>query len=77
MTATFEALLAQAMLLSPTERADLADLLWLSVNSREEVDAAWEAEIAKRIAQLDAGEVECVPMEDVLAGLRKRFRPVD
>ncbi len=50
--------------------ADLADKLWLSVHTREEVDAAWDAEIAHRIRQIDTGEVECVPWETVLAELR-------
>ena len=39
----------------------------------EIVDAAWEAEIARRIQQIDSGEVECVPWETVLAELRTRF----
>ena len=64
---------AQAMKLSPTERADLADKLWLSVHSRDEVDAAWEAEIAQRIRQIDAGEVECVPWASVMAELRAKL----
>ena len=64
---------AQAMKLSPTERADLADKLWLSVHSRDEVDAAWEEEIARRIRQIDAGEVECVPWASVMAELRAKL----
>ena len=64
---------AQAMKLSPTERADLADKLWLSVHSRDEVDAAWDAEIARRIRQIDAGEVECVPWATVMAELRAKL----
>lgn len=64
---------AQAMKLSPTERADLADKLWLSVHSRDEVDAAWDAEIARRIRQIDAGEVECVPWATVMAELRVKL----
>ena len=63
----------QAMKLSPTERADLADKLWLSVHSRDEVDAAWDAEIARRIRQIDAGEVECVPWATVMAELRVKL----
>ena len=60
----------QAMKLSPTERADLADKLWLSVHSRDEVDAAWEEEIARRIEALDAGRTESIPYEQVMAELR-------
>ena len=58
---------AEAMKLSPTDRADLADRLWLSVNSAAEIDAAWDAEIARRIAQIDSGEVECIPWDKVVS----------
>lgn len=73
MTTPIEAVEAQAMKLTPSERADLADKLWLSVNSREEVDAAWDAEIARRIEQIDSGEVECVPWETVMAEMRAKY----
>jgi putative addiction module component (TIGR02574 family) len=64
---------AQALMLTPAERADLADKLWLSVNSKEEVAAAWDAEIERRILQLDAGEVECIAWDDVMAELRTKY----
>lgn len=64
---------AEAMKLTPIERADLADKLWLSVNSKAEVDAAWDTEIARRIQQIDSGEVECVPWETVMAEMRNKF----
>ncbi len=70
MSLTIEQLKAEAMKFSPEERADLADWLWLSVASREEVKAAWDAEIERRIRQLDSGEVEGIPGEEVLAELR-------
>ena len=66
MPAPIEIVEAEAMRLSPTERADLADKLWLSVHSKDEVDAAWDAEIARRIQQIDSGEVECIPWETVM-----------
>jgi putative addiction module component (TIGR02574 family) len=61
------------MKLSPEERADLAEMLWLSVDSAEEVEAAWDEEIARRIRQIDAGEVECVPWETAMAELRAKY----
>ena len=67
MSMTFEQLKAEAMKLSPEERADLADLLWISATPREEVKAAWDAEIARRIAAIDAGEAEFVSSEAVMA----------
>ncbi len=67
MSMTFEQLKAEAMKLSPEERADLADSLWISATPREEVKAAWDAEIARRIAAIDAGEAEFVSSEAVMA----------
>lgn len=67
MSLTIEQLKAEAMKFSPEERADW---LWLSVASREEVRAAWDAEIERLIRQLDSGEVEGIPGEVVLAELK-------
>jgi putative addiction module component (TIGR02574 family) len=73
MPMTAQQIEAEAMKLSPEERADLADKLWLSVNSQEEVDAASEVEIERRMRQIDAGEVETIPVEEVMAKLRAKF----
>jgi putative addiction module component (TIGR02574 family) len=61
---------AEAMKLSPRERADLADKLWMSVHSQEEVDLAWEVEIARRLEELDAGRTQGIPAEQVMAEIR-------
>lgn len=71
---TFEQIKSAAMKLTPEERADLADLLWVSVATREEVKAAWDAEIEKRVAAMEAGKVEFVPAEQVMAELRVKLR---
>jgi putative addiction module component (TIGR02574 family) len=73
MPTPIEIIEAQAMKLSPAERAELADKLWISVHSKEEVDAAWEAEVARRIRQIDSGEVECIPWDTVMAQLRAKL----
>jgi len=46
----------------------------MSVDTPEEVAAAWDAEIERRIAQIDSGEVETIPFEQVMAGLRAKLR---
>ena len=74
MSLTYEQITAEAMRLSAEERADLADKLWLSVDTPEEVAAAWDAEIERRVAQIDSGEVETIPFEQVMAGLRAKLR---
>ena len=74
MSSTLEKLTAEAMKLSPRERADLADLLWVSADPVAEVDAAWEAEIQRRIADLEAGRTEAIPAERVLAEVRAMIK---
>jgi len=74
MSSTLEKLTAEAMKLSPRQRADLADLLWVSAGALAEVDAAWEAEIQRRIADLEAGRTEAIPAERVLAELRAMIK---
>ena len=74
MSRTYQEIVSEAMKLPPQERADLADRLWISVDTPAAVAAAWDAEIERRIAQLDAGEVETIPFEQVIADLRTKLR---
>jgi len=39
-------------------------------NSAKDVEAAWADEIEKRVNQLESGEVETVPWEDVRVRIR-------
>jgi putative addiction module component (TIGR02574 family) len=67
---TLESIVVDAMKLSPEERADLADLLWSSVEPNVAIEMAWNAEIQRRIADLEAGRTEAIPGDRVLAELR-------
>ncbi len=71
MSTQREVVEAEAMKLSPRDRADLADRLWLSVNSREEIESAWNAEIERRVADMEAGRTKAIPGEQVFAGVRE------
>jgi putative addiction module component (TIGR02574 family) len=73
MRATLEEIQAEAMKLSIEERAELADRLWASLTPQGEIDAAWDAEIARRVKQLETGEVETIPHETVIAELRAKY----
>ena len=57
-----KALLAEALRLSPEERAALAGELIQSLDTEvdADVEAAWAAEIRSRVAQLDAGTAKTV-----------------
>ncbi len=59
-------LLRQALELSVEERADLAAQILESLDSSDdpEVQAAWQAEIERRMAQLDSGEVKPISAEE-------------
>ena len=74
MSMTIEQFKAEAMKFSPEERADLADWLWISATPREDVKAAWDAEIARRIAAMDAGETKFVSSEEVIAKMDAKLR---
>lgn len=74
MSLTIEQIKAEAMKLPPEVRADLADWLWVSVESRESVQAAWDAEIARRIEELESGNIELIPGEEVFARIDKKLR---
>ena len=75
MSASVEALAAQAINLSPEERAQLADLLLASLpdESDPEVDAAWEKEIQRRADEVRAGSARLVSAEEVHVAARKIY----
>lgn len=63
MTKETKKLLREALKLPPEGRAALAGSLLESLDERidEDAEAAWAAEIAKRVAELDHGSVGTVP----------------
>lgn len=68
---------AEALELSPRERAQLAHSLIVSLDDDAEddpaeVERAWEDEIRRRLEEVDAGTAELIPAEDVFAELRSR-----
>lgn len=67
-------LFEEAMGLDPKERATLMRLLVdsLDADSEEGAEAAWQAEIERRIAELDSGQVQAVPWEELRARLYQR-----
>ncbi|MDD5034037.1 MAG: addiction module protein [Methylococcaceae bacterium] len=67
-------LFEEASRLDEGDRAALAGLLLESLDQppSPDVEAAWAAEIERRISQLDSGEIETVPWEEVKARLLER-----
>jgi putative addiction module component (TIGR02574 family) len=67
VTKAAEKLLAEALTLDTRERADVAARLIVSLDGEpdEDVEAAWAAEVERRIAEVDAGRARLVPWADV------------
>ena len=67
-------LFEEAMRLTPEERAALMRLLidTLDAESEEGAERAWRVEIERRVAELDSGEVETVPWEELRARMFQR-----
>lgn len=73
MPATLDAVSHDALVLPPEQRVALAYRLLISVEPtpEPEADAAWDEEIASRIARFDAGDSQPVPAVEAFARLRK------
>lgn len=74
MGATLDELEAQAVKLSPEQRGELIHRLLVSLDGEpdgtpEEIAQAWDEEIARRVAEIDAGTAELIPAEQVFAEL--------
>ena len=74
MTATVQQILKSASVLSPIDRAELIEKLFLSFDHSDEhsVEAAWRHEVEDRFDAYDAGEIEASPAEDVLARISRQ-----
>ena len=69
-------ILAEALTLSEKQRVNLADDLWFSLNgmTQKEIDRAWFREVKKRWAEYERGEVEAIPLDQVMREARQRLR---
>ena len=73
MSALLDELSKKAKELALEERAQLAQELMESVDqeSDPEVEAAWETEIASRIAKYERGEAKLIPASEVFEAARR------
>jgi putative addiction module component (TIGR02574 family) len=72
MSAATKAVLEAALKLPPEEREELVDELSASLDVSD-LGEYWEAEIKRRIEDVDAGRVKTVPADEVFARLEQRF----
>jgi putative addiction module component (TIGR02574 family) len=72
-----EEIAQQALSLGPEDRAYLADVLEQSLAAggpaTAEIEAAWSAEIDRRIAAYDRGDVQSADFETALARIRQHL----
>lgn len=75
MTDRASQLLQQALSLSEEERAELASSLLESLEpaAQEGAEQAWEAEVARRVDELDSGKVKPVPWPEIRERLYTKF----
>ena len=69
MSAILESLTNQALALTPDERAELIERLADSLPPPA-LHPDWDAEIARRVAELESGLVPSIPADEVMAKVR-------
>ena len=79
MGAVLKEIEKQALQLPLKERSELAHRLIVSLDgepedSPEAIAQAWDEEIARRVAEIDAGTAKLVPHEEVLAEIDELLR---
>jgi len=79
MAAILEELENQALRLSPKERGELIHRLIVSLDgepeeSPEAIAKAWDEEISRRVADMEAGRTQWIPADKVMARLRAKIK---
>ena len=73
MTPTVETVEADALQLTPAERALLVERLIASLDADPEIEAAWAAEVERRQAEIESGAVTLLLGPETLAQLKSEF----
>ena len=74
METQLEILESEALKLTPGERAALAQRLLASLDEDAEIEDAWAAEIERRIAEVESGAVQVIPITEALARVRAALK---
>ena len=72
MSLTLQTLFNEALMLSPEDRANLAEKLLesLAQEDNNDLSPAWAAEIRRRLDTFHRGEMKTIPADEVLRSLR-------
>jgi putative addiction module component (TIGR02574 family) len=76
MSSQLEIVEAQALKLSPNERAELADRLLASLFKDNEIEEAWAVEVERRIDEIESGRAKLIPAAEAIARVRAAIRLV-
>ena len=73
MAMTLDQIVEETRALPADVLAELVDRIYLARHGEitPEIDAAWKTEIDRRIAEIEEGKVEGIPVEESLARIRK------
>ena len=74
METRLERLEQEALKLTPSERAALAQRLLASLDVDADIEEAWAAEVERRIADVESGAVQVIPMHEALAQVRSSLK---
>jgi len=76
MASLAEELSLKARALPPEDRARLAEELLESLHEGKdsEVEAAWDEEIRRRIADIESGNAKLIPADEVFAEIRQLLK---
>jgi putative addiction module component (TIGR02574 family) len=65
---------AQALKLTPEDRAQLADRLITSLFEDHEIESAWASEVERRIEEIESGRTKLIPAADSIARARAAIK---
>ena len=74
METQLEILESEALKLTLGERAALAQRHLASLDEDSEIEDAWAAEIERRIADVESGAVQVIPIAEALARVRAALK---
>ena len=75
MSTQAEHVLQTALNLDPNDRAEIAASLIASLDPQkdQDIESAWAEEIKRRVEQIDKGEVQLIPADEVMQSMRDRL----
>ena len=75
MTTAIDKVVEDALELPADARIGLVDRILFSLNlpTQPDIDKAWSEEAELRVAEIDRGDVELIPGEEVFAKIRRKY----